>query len=105
MKLNRTRSLASLQPDKRNGHKPAIVTQFWGDKSVGLRNSTQGRGRCQKTDPEVPVKNLLWWQDLHPVDSVTLKPLLPKIKCEVMEEKVEPDLDKLMAVFNGRRSR
>ena len=107
MKLNRFRSLVSLQPDKRNGHKPPIVSQFWGDKSVVLRNSESGPGMIPKQKPEQPAKILPWWLDLHSVDPVTLKTVLPKIKCEIVEVQVEkkPDLDALVAAFNKRRSR
>ena len=106
MKLNRTRSVTSLQPDERNGHKPAVVTQFWGNKAVALRGTSRGPGKRVVVDA-VPEKKLLWWEDLRPVDPVTLKEIKlvpPKKAVKPQSEKPKLTLDALVSAFQARRS-
>lgn len=102
MKLNRTRSVTSLQPDVRNGHKPAVSTQFWGDKSVGMRGTFCGSGKVPISEEAV---KLAWYEDLHAVDEKTLKEVKPTMKLPVKKEKKKADLFDLVAAFNKRRSR
>lgn len=102
MKINRTRSITSLQPNDRNGHKPSIVTGFWGDKSVGVRGTSCGPGRIPITEEAI---KLAWYENLHPVDEKTLKEVKPKMSLPVKKEKPKADLFDLVAAFNKRRSR
>src|SRR5579864_4441583 len=100
MKINRTKTVTSLQPDTRNGHKPPITTQFWGDKSVAIKNTVSGKGRKPKPKPEEP-KTKMWWEDLHSVDECTLKAIIPKVKYTPPAKK-QKTLDDLVAAFQGR---
>lgn len=106
MKLNRTRTVASLQPDVRNGHKPAVVTQFWGNKSVAVRSTESGPG---KKPPALPViKEILPWYhpaNLHPIDEVTLKSVKPTVKVTQPKSKSQISLDSLIANFQARRTK
>lgn len=104
-KLNRTRSVTSLQPDERNGHKPAVVTQFWGDKSVSLRGTTQGPGK-RVVAIDDPLQGKMWYQNIHAIDEKTLKEVKPMIKMKFTpKQKKQLTLDDLLVKFNERRSR
>jgi hypothetical protein len=102
-KLNRTRSVTSLQPNERNGHKPSIVTSFWGDKSVGMRGTHQGAGK--KIELEAPKTTiLLWYENLKPIDPVSLKEVKPVTKAPVKPEKKKADLFDLVKQFQQKRT-
>lgn len=78
MKLMTMRTVASLSPDERNGHKPAVVAQFWGDRSRGQRGTSKGPGKKLEYAPIEVKKD--WWVNQIAIDPVTLKAALPKAK-------------------------
>lgn len=104
MKLNRTRSVTSLQPDKRNGHKPAVTTQFWGNRSVGIRGTERGRGKPVKID-DLTKEQKPWWLNQIQYDDATLRNVVPKVKTEPKPEKPKLTLDKLITAYTQRRSK
>ena len=97
------RTVASLSPDTRNGHRPATTVQFWGDRSLAIRGTSKGPGKKL----EYPVENVKkdWWVDQIKVDPVTLKTAQPvaKQKNWTPPKDRTVTLDSLIAKFNGRR--
>lgn len=102
MKINRTRRVDSLQPDTRNGHKPAVTVQFWGDMSLSARGTTKGPGKKLEAQKIEPITE--WWKDLHAVDAATLKDAKPMIQWSPPQKK-RPTLGDLISKFTNGRNR
>jgi hypothetical protein len=101
MKLNRTRSLTSLQPLTRNGHNPSTVTGFWGDMSVGMRGSFTGNGKKIPISDEAK-KIALWYENLHEIDPETLKEVKPTIQVPAKIKKKKACLYDLVRKWEQR---
>ena len=103
-KLMCSRTVTSLSPDTRNGHKPSITVQFWGDRSLAMRGTSRGPGKKLEYEPIEVKKD--WWVEQIKVDPVTLKAAKPKAKKVNWTPKKDKTitLDTLIAKFEGRRT-
>lgn len=104
-KLMCSRTVTSLSPDTRNGHRPSLTVQFWGDRSLAMRGTSRGPGKKRTfEDTEVPKD---WWVNQILIDPATLKTAIPKAKKVnwTPPKNRTVTLDSLITKFNGRRSK
>jgi len=80
------------------------VTNFWGDKSLGIRGSRKGPGR--KPKEEEPKRDPVWYKNLIVVDEETLKPVTLKAKNKNWTPPADRTitLDQLMLKFQKERN-
>jgi len=102
-KLMCSRTVTSLSPDTRNGHRPSLTVQFWGDKSLGIRGTAKGPGK--KLEYEEPQRDSAWYKNLIQIDAVTLKTAKPKTKKTNWTPPKDRTVtfDSLIAKFEERR--
>lgn len=75
---------------------------FWGDRSLSIRNSTTGKGRKPKVE-DISKDSKPWYDEVIPIDEASLKNFKPKIK-HVFATKPKKTLDDLVKVFQQRRN-
>ena len=104
-KIMASRTVTSLSPDTRNGHRPSLTVQFWGDRSLGIRGSRKGPGKPREWEEQ--PKDSAWYKNLIQIDAATLKPVKPKAKKKNWTPPKDKTvtLDSLIAKFEQRRSK
>jgi len=103
-KLMCSRTVTSLSPDTRNGHRPSLTVQFWGDKSLGIRGTSRGPGK--KLEYEGPQRDPAWYKNLIAIDEVTLKAAKPVAKKTNWTPKMDKTVtfDQLISKFQKERN-